>query len=57
MLWAAWSNENSFWLLEEDLLRMARDVGFSSAEKIDYTKCKNEWHVDKTNRILVVCRN
>jgi 2-polyprenyl-3-methyl-5-hydroxy-6-metoxy-1,4-benzoquinol methylase len=57
MLWAAWSNENSFWLLEEDLLRMAHDVGFSSAEKIDYTKCKNEWHVDKTNRILVVCRN
>jgi SAM-dependent methyltransferase len=57
MLWAAWSNEDSFWLLEEDLLRMARDVGFSSAEKIDHTRCKNEWHVDKTNRILVVCRN
>jgi SAM-dependent methyltransferase len=56
MLWAAWSNENSFWLLEQDLLRMARDVGFSSAEKIDHTKCRNEWHVDKTNRILVVCR-
>jgi 2-polyprenyl-3-methyl-5-hydroxy-6-metoxy-1,4-benzoquinol methylase len=56
MLWAAWSNENSFWLLEEDLLRMARDIGFSSAEEIDYKKCKNEWHVDKTNRILVLCR-
>lgn len=56
MLWAAWSNSESFWLLADDLVRMCRDIGFSSVERIDHRGYRTEWHVDKTNRILVVCR-
>ncbi len=56
LLWADWSDDSAFWPFDEDLLRMARDVGFRSVEKIDHTRYPGEWHVDQTNRILGLCR-
>lgn len=56
LIWAAWSDETAFWLLEQDLLQMCKDVGFSSVEKVDPTHYGSNWYVDQSNRVLVVCR-
>lgn len=56
LIWAAWSDETAFWLLEQDLLQMCKDVGFSSVEKVDPTHYGSNWYVDQSNRTLVVCR-
>ncbi len=56
LLWAAWSDEAAFWPLEEDLLRMAQDVGFRCVQTIDPIGYLGEWHVDQASRILVLCR-
>ena len=58
LLWAAWSDIDSFWPLEEDLLAMIKDAGFSSAEKIDLAVDgrASRWGVDQTNRVVYIAR-
>jgi SAM-dependent methyltransferase len=54
-LWAAWSNESSFWLLEDELLSLMRDVGFRDVRKVDRSQYGDvPWFVDPRNRIIVV---
>lgn len=55
LLWAAWSDRASFWPFEDDLVRMIRDAGFESVEKIDVTAMADPWQVDHTNRVLYRC--
>jgi hypothetical protein len=44
MLWAAWSNPTSFWLLEESLVRMLMKLGFRNVSKVynipGYNRCR-----------------
>jgi len=56
--WAAWSNNESFWPLEDELRRMLRDVGFRTVKKVDAPSTADgwRWQVDQQNRILLVCR-
>jgi SAM-dependent methyltransferase len=56
-LWAAWSNDTSFWLLEDELLSLMRDVGFRDVRKVDRSQYGGDdvlWHVDQRSRIIVV---
>jgi hypothetical protein len=55
-IWSAWSDHTAFWPIEEDLVRMAQDVGFASVEKIDAKKYSAPWQVEQTNRVLYVLR-
>jgi SAM-dependent methyltransferase len=55
-LWAAWSNEESFWPFEADLVRMVHAAGFASVEKIDPGDHAEPWQVDHTNRVMYLCR-
>jgi ubiquinone/menaquinone biosynthesis C-methylase UbiE len=54
-LWSAWSNDSSFWLLEDELLSLMRDVGFRDVRKVDRSQYGDlPWGVDPRNRIIVV---
>jgi 2-polyprenyl-3-methyl-5-hydroxy-6-metoxy-1,4-benzoquinol methylase len=55
-LWASWSNETSFWPLEDDLVRMIESAGFASIEKISPDAYSEPWQVDQTNRVIYLCR-
>lgn len=56
MLWAAWDNPESFWPLEEDLVRMILDAGFREAIKVDTSGATDRWRVDPRSRVMYVCR-
>jgi SAM-dependent methyltransferase len=58
LLWAAWSDVDSFWPLEDDLVAMIHDAGFASAEKIDLATDgrASRWEVDQTNRVVYIAR-
>jgi 2-polyprenyl-3-methyl-5-hydroxy-6-metoxy-1,4-benzoquinol methylase len=58
LLWAAWSDADSFWPLEDDLVAMIRAAGFRSVDKIDVVADgrADRWAVDPTNRVLYVAR-
>jgi SAM-dependent methyltransferase len=58
LVWAAWSNHESFWPLEDELRRMLTDVGFQTIEKVHSEATAYGWHwqVNQENRILLVCR-
>lgn len=54
LLWAAYSDVDSFWPLEDDLVRMITDAGFSRVEKVDPFAAGNglTWGVDHLNRVV-----
>jgi len=57
LLWAAWSDADSFWPLEDDLVRMIHDAGFESVEKIEFDADRRQrWRVDQVNRVTYVAR-
>ena len=56
IIWAAWSDESAFWLLEPDLVQMAKDVGFKSVEKVDPSRNASPWFVDKEGRVIYILR-
>jgi SAM-dependent methyltransferase len=58
LLWAAWSDTDSFWPLEEELGAMILDAGFASFEKVDLGADgrASRWGVDQTNRVLYIAR-
>jgi 2-polyprenyl-3-methyl-5-hydroxy-6-metoxy-1,4-benzoquinol methylase len=58
LLWAAWSDTDSFWPLEEDLEVMMLDAGFGSFEKVDLAADgrASRWGVDQTNRVVYLAR-
>ena len=56
MLWAAWGNAESFWPLEEDLVRMILDAGFREVIKVDTSAAVDRWRVDPRSRVLYVCK-
>lgn len=57
LLWAAHSDQDSFWPLEAELVRMGLDAGFASIEKIDMSDAMRErWEVDEINRVLYIAR-
>lgn len=57
MIWSAWSDAESFWPLEEDLVGMIRDAGFATVRKVapDPSLADATWQVDQTNRVLYLC--
>ncbi len=55
-LWAAWSNEGSFWPFEDDLVRMIEAAGFPSIQKIVPDDYSEPWQVDHINRVIYLCR-
>jgi SAM-dependent methyltransferase len=54
-LWAAWSNEGSFWPFEADLVRMIEVAGFASIKKIVPDDYPEPWQVDQINRVVYLC--
>ena len=58
LLWAAWSDVDSFWPLEDDLVAMIHDAGFSSVDKVDLAEDgrASRWGVDQTNRVVYLAR-
>jgi SAM-dependent methyltransferase len=58
MLWAAWGTSAAFWPLEDDLVAMIGDAGFSSVEKVDLAAQgrASTWNVDQTNRVVYIAR-
>jgi SAM-dependent methyltransferase len=54
LLWAAYSDVDSFWPLEAELVRMVKDAGFSRVEKVDPLAATQprEWGVDHLNRVV-----
>jgi SAM-dependent methyltransferase len=58
LLWAAWSDVDSFWPLEDELVAMIHDAGFASAEKVDLVDDgrASRWGVDQTNRVVYIAR-
>ncbi len=54
-LWAAWSNEGSFWPFEPDLVRMIEVAGFRSIRKIVPDDHSEPWQVDQINRVIYLC--
>lgn len=54
LLWAAWSDTDSFWPLEDELVAMIRDAGFGTARKIDLVADgrASRWGVDQTHRVV-----
>jgi SAM-dependent methyltransferase len=55
MLWASAANPQSFWPYEDDLVRMVRNAGFRSAEKVTVANL-DDWQVDKVNRVMYLCK-
>lgn len=55
-LWAAWSNEGSFWPFEPDLVRMIEAAGFRSIDKVAPVDHTEPWQVDQINRVIYLCR-
>jgi SAM-dependent methyltransferase len=56
-LWAAWSDSDAFWPLEDELVRMVTDAGFSSVDKVEVpTDQRSRWQVDHLNRVIYVAR-
>lgn len=58
LLWAAWSDADSFWPLENELVTMIHNAGFTSAENIDLAKDgrASHWGVDQNNRVVYLAR-
>jgi hypothetical protein len=58
LLWAAWSDAAAFWPLEDELVRMIHDAGFTSVDKIELagTERADRWNVDQLNRVVYVAR-
>ena len=58
LLWAAWSDADSFWPYEDDLVEMIYRSGFSSVEKVDMSAAgrTDRWGVDPINRVLYLAR-
>jgi SAM-dependent methyltransferase len=53
LLWAAWSNTESFWPLEEDLVAMMRAAGFARVTRLaPDPQLSGAWQVDQINRVL-----
>ncbi len=54
LLWAAYSDVDSFWPLESELVRMLIGAGFSRVEKIDPFEdpAGRQWGVDHLNRVV-----
>ena len=54
MAWAAYSDADAFWPLEDDLVQMMHDAGFARVEKIDVAGDGNlpRWGVDTVNRVM-----
>lgn len=54
MAWAAYSDADAFWPLEDDLVQMMREAGFSRVEKVDVAGDGNlaRWGVDTLNRVM-----
>jgi len=54
MAWAAYSDADAFWPVEDDLVRMMHDAGFSRVEKVDVAGDGNlpRWGVDTVNRVM-----
>ncbi len=54
LLWAAWSDADSFWPLESELVEMILAAGFSSAVKVDLATDgrADRWGVDQVNRVV-----
>lgn len=54
LLWAAYSDVDSFWPLEDDLVRMITDAGFARVEKVDPFADGQDltWGVDHLNRVV-----
>ena len=54
MAWAAYSDADAFWPLEDDLVRMIHDAGFARVEKVDVAADGNlpRWGVDTRNRVM-----
>lgn len=57
-LWAAWSDSDAFWPVEDELVRMISDAGFATIEKIDLTVAdrRSLWQVDQLNRVVYLAR-
>lgn len=58
LLWAAWSDVDSFWPLEEDLVAMMEAAGFDSVQKVDLVADGRaaRWGVDHLQRVVYVAR-
>jgi len=58
LLWAAWSDADSFWPLESDLVEMVRAAGFRDVEKVDLATDgrADRWGVDQLHRVVYVAR-
>ena len=54
LLWAAYSDVDSFWPLEDELVKMITDAGFSRVEKVDPFEDgqSRSWGVDHLNRVI-----
>ena len=54
MAWAAYSDADAFWPLEDDLVQMMHDAGFARVEKVDVAGDGNlpRWGVDTLNRVM-----
>ncbi|MEO1057828.1 MAG: methyltransferase domain-containing protein [Actinomycetota bacterium] len=51
MTWAAWSDEDAFWPIEDDLVRMLEIAGFAEIRKVDVAD-DAPWEVDRRNRVM-----
>ncbi len=51
MTWAAWSDEDAFWPIEDDLVRMLELAGFGEIRKVDVAD-DAPWEVDRRNRVM-----
>jgi SAM-dependent methyltransferase len=58
LLWAAWGDTAAFWPLEDELVAMIRNAGFSEIEKVDLHAegRAHKWHVDHLNRVVYLAR-
>jgi SAM-dependent methyltransferase len=54
MAWAAYSDADAFWPVEDDLVRMMHEAGFARIDKIDVAGDGNlpRWGVDTLNRVM-----
>jgi SAM-dependent methyltransferase len=54
LLWAAWSDTDSFWPLESELVDMIHHAGFTGVEKVDLVADgrAERWHVDQLHRVV-----
>ncbi len=54
MAWAAYSDADAFWPLEDDLVQMIHDAGFAQVDKVDVAADGNlpRWGVDTLNRVM-----